>query len=451
MENNVLKYFDNSFNTTESIDELEKYILNLAVRGKLVPQDLNDEPASELLKKIKVEKETLIKKGEIKKEKPLPEIKEDEIPYTLPNGWKWSRYSDLFNFVDYRGVTPKKIASGIRLITAKNIKNGFLDINPEEFISEKEYTNRMTRGFPEIGDIFFTTEAPLGKVCMVSFPNNEIITPGQRIITFQPFSKELLVSKLQMFIIMSPFMQKYLYNNATGMTAKGIRASTLKQLAFPLPPLNEQKRIVEKIEELFNITKRLREKLNESNKQIADLGKSSLHHLTNSKTQEEFQKHWSFIENNFDTLFNDIRNVKSLRQTILQLAVQGKLIPQDPNDEPASELLRKIKAEKNKLIKEGKIKKEKPLPEIREDEIPYELPDGWEWVRLGEVSNNIHYGYTASADITIKEPKLLRITDIQNNKVNWDTVPGCKIKKEDIGKYLLNERDILIARTGGTI
>ena len=143
--------------------------------------------------------------------------------------------------------------------------------------------------------------------------------------------------------------------------------------------------------------------------------------------------------------------ISKLRHSILQEAVQGKLVPQDPNDEPASVLLERIKEEKERLIKEGKIKKEKPLPPITVDEIPYELPEGWEWVRLKEMTENIHYGYTASAIYNDTGIKFLRITDIQDNKVNWDTVPFCEIEEGKLKTYLLRNNDILIARTGGTI
>jgi restriction endonuclease S subunit len=148
---------------------------------------------------------------------------------------------------------------------------------------------------------------------------------------------------------------------------------------------------------------------------------------------------------------NRIELVKKLRQAILQEAVQGKLVPQDPNDEPASELLKRIKAEKEQLLVDKEIKKEKPLPAITDDEIPYKLPKEWEWCRLGEISNRIHYGYNASANFENMDYKLLRITDIQRGRVNWDKVPGCEISDNDYKKFALEKNNILIARTGGTI
>ncbi len=160
---------------------------------------------------------------------------------------------------------------------------------------------------------------------------------------------------------------------------------------------------------------------------------------------------WQRISDNFEMLYDVPENVAELRKSILQLAVQGKLVPQDPNDEPALELLKKIEVEKRKLVKEGKIRKPKPPLRIESDELPFDLPSKWEWVRLGSISVNIHYGYNASADVTNKEVRLLRITDIQNDRVDWETVPGCKIESSKLRTYALAENDILIARTGGTI
>lgn len=144
-------------------------------------------------------------------------------------------------------------------------------------------------------------------------------------------------------------------------------------------------------------------------------------------------------------------NAQQLRNSILQEAIEGRLVPQDPNDEPASVLLERIREEKRRLVKEGKLKKkdleEKPISEV---EKPFEIPDSWEWVRLNTLSKVIHYGYTASASIN-GNSKLLRITDIQDDKVNWSTVPFCTIKTKDLETYQLNNRDILIARTGGTV
>ena len=173
--------------------------------------------------------------------------------------------------------------------------------------------------------------------------------------------------------------------------------------------------------------------------------------LTQSQDAADFNANWLRIHAHFDVLFTTQASIAALKETLLQLAVIGKLVPQDPNDEPASELLKRVQAEKAKLFAEGKLKKEKPLAPIREDEKPFKLPNRWEWVRLSEVSTYIQYGYTDSANKMNKEILLLRITDIQDDFVDWATVPGCNSNLKQVQDYLLSENDIVIARTGGTI
>jgi type I restriction enzyme S subunit len=169
--------------------------------------------------------------------------------------------------------------------------------------------------------------------------------------------------------------------------------------------------------------------------------------------------HFESVEIEDQLLNSEISNqqnlLKKLRQQILQDAIEGKLTKdwreQNPDVEPASELLKRIQAEKEQLIKDKKIKKQKTLPKIVDDEKPFELPESWEWCRLNELSINIHYGATKSADHNKRNVRLLRITDIQNNSVNWSNVPGCEYTEKDLINYKLSEYDILIARTGGTI
>ena len=141
---------------------------------------------------------------------------------------------------------------------------------------------------------------------------------------------------------------------------------------------------------------------------------------------------------------------QELKNSILQLAIQGKLVEQRPEEGTAEELYKQIQAEKQALIKAGKIKKEKPLPEITEDEIPFDIPESWKWVRWGDLSESIQYGYNAPAQESGRI-KMVRISDIQNGRVLWETVPYCEIPEQDIASYLLSPNDILFARTGGTV
>ena len=242
------------------IKQLRQTILNLAIRGKLVPQDPNDEPASELLKRITKAKAEQKKKTGDARIKIEPDPMPGELDMQLPLGWAVQSFENLFLFIDYRGNTPPKTDDGIPLITAKNIRMGHLNREPREYISKATFKTWMTRGFPEIGDLFFTTEAPLANICL-----NDIEEPfalAQRVICFQPFAK--IDTKFLMFALMSDVMQSLIDKHATGMTAKGIKAANLKPRPIPIPPLAEQHRIVAKVDELMALCDRLEASLTTS-------------------------------------------------------------------------------------------------------------------------------------------------------------------------------------------
>ena len=329
--------------------QLKNSILQEAIEGRLVPQDPNDEPASVLLDKIRKDKARLVKEGKLKK-KDLEEtpISKDEIPFKIPESWEWVRLSYIFTFIDYRGNTPNKINSGIPLVTAKNVKRGYNDYSIKEYISKEEFELRKSRGISKKGDILFTTEAPLGNVSLADL---EEFSAGQRLITFQAYSADNQVNKLLMLFMLSPSFMQSLIEKKTGTTVSGIKASKLKDIIIPLPPLDEQKRIVAKIEELLP--------------KVEEYGKA---------------------QESLDKLNEELP--ERLKKSILQEAIEGRLVPQDPNDEPASVLLDKIRKEKAKLVKEGKLKK-KDLVEtpIEEDEIPFKIPESWEWCKFGNIVN----------------------------------------------------------------
>ena len=228
--------------------QLRNSILQMAIEGKLTRQLSEDGNAADLLKKIKAEKARLIKEKKIKKEKPLPEIGDDEVPFEIPDNWCWVRLNDIYNFIDYRGKTPNKISSGVVLITASNIRKGYLDFSKKDYISVEEYNTRLSRGITQKGDLLFTTEAPIGNVCINTV---ETVSCGQRVITFQRYDKNSIINCLYNHFILSPFFQSQINENATGTTAKGIKAAILKLLLIPLPPLAAQKRIVDRLEQLL--------------------------------------------------------------------------------------------------------------------------------------------------------------------------------------------------------
>ena len=413
--------------TPGAVKRLRELILQLAVMGKLVPQDPRDEPASVLLKKIAAEKAQLVKEGKIHKPNPLPPIKPEEVPFDLPEGWEFERIGNLLQISSGNFLPSKQMAEDGTISVYGG--NGITGYHDRSNVSEE--TLVIGRVGYYCGSIHITPERAW-------VTDNAFITA---------FPKNHLNFQFLYWLLKATDLKKD--DNATAQPV--ISGRKVYPIIVPLPPFSEQRRIVERVDQLMALCDRLEERETQASATHKALSMSALYALTTADGPDAFQTAWSRIRDHFDPLFITPESVKALRQTILQLAVMGKLVPQEPNDKPASVLLKKIAAEKVRLVKEGKIRQPKPLPPIKPEEAPFELPQGWEWVRLEDVSTKIHYGYTASADHSTQNVRLLRITDIQDNKVDWETVPGCNARKEDVDQYLLADNDILIARTGGTV
>lgn len=432
------------------VKKLRELILELAVRGKLVPQDANDEPVATLLKQNHIEQSRLTVEENLKT-KASQSILDSEEYILVPETWGRIKLGNLAKFIDYRGKTPKKLSAGVRLITAKNVKFGYLSLQPEEFISEAEYKTWMTRGFPRIGDILFTPEAPLGNVAQVDL--EEKFALAQRAICLQ-FHLSDISNYLRLFL-MSPSFQNLLSEKATGTTAKGIKASVLKELVVYIPPIEEQHSIVAKVDELMALCDQLEQQTEDSIEAHQVLVTTLLDTLTNSADADELMQNWARISEHFDTLFTTEESIDQLKQTILQLAVMGKLVPQDPSDEPAAELLKRIAEEKAQLVKEKKIKKQKALPPISEDEKPFELPSGWEWCRLGELVNIRGGKRLPKGHALTQEPTpyvYIRVSDMKNGTISTaDLHYLSKEAQEQIKNYIITSDDIYMTIVGATI
>jgi len=353
--------YDLLMDSPNSTVKMRKLILQLAVQGKLVEQDPNDEPASELLKLIKAEKEKLVVEGKIKKQKPLLPITENEIPYELPEGWAWTRLGNIVQVSSGDGLTSKNMDSdGTIPVYGGNGITGY---------HNKYNVNKQTIVIGRVGyycgSIHLTQER-------VWVTDNAFITK---------FPETYIDQGFLIWLLKGTDLKKN--ENATAQPV--ISGRKIYPIIIGVPPLAEQKRIVSKVDQLMQLCDQLDACQKKAATKYESLNDAALEKLLSSKTIDEFADHWRFLCNNFELIYNDSAHVNKLRQAILQLAVQGKLALQDPTDEPAGELLKRIKAEKEKLITEGKIKKQKLLPPITEDKIPYELPNGWEWVSLGEL------------------------------------------------------------------
>jgi type I restriction enzyme S subunit len=425
--------------TNEHIQELKLMTLDLAFQGKLVSQNQREQPAIELLKTIKAEKARLVKIGKIRKGKSLKPISEEEQPYKVPNGWTWCRLGNIIDLISGQHIVNSEYNGNKQGVPYLTGPSDFGDRNPIfSKWTEKPKVLSMK------GDILITVKGSgVGKVNVLHEDNVAI---GRQLMAIRKIS---LPEEFLLLYLKTKYHQ--LQSIKVGIAIPGISREDILNMKLPLPPLPEQHRIVQKVNTLFQQIDHLAESSDQSEHTRKRLRRVLLHRLEQAPTPLETEKAWLPLQDQFDLAIRTVEDVQALRQTILQLAVKGQLVAQDPQDEHASVLLERIKAEKDRLVKEGKIRKQKKLPPISEEEVPFEVPEGWVWCRLGELSNNIHYGYTASADVNIRDVRLLRITDIQNNHVNWDTVPGCVIDEKDVSKYELIDNDILIARTGGTI
>lgn len=359
------------------VQRLRELILDLAVRGKLVPQDLTDEPAAKALENMDLEKKQLLE-GKRRKKKSTQQ-QEYEISFPLPYQWSQVELDRLCIFIDYRGKTPKKVECGVRLITAKNVRDGFIKQDPEEFIEEETYHNWMTRGFPKRGDVLFTTEAPMGKAAVVDL--QERFALAQRIINLQPLSH--LNGHFLMWLILSPWFQRELQEYATGMTATGIKASKLKQMQIPLPPLAEQKRIVAKVDELMALCDRYEVLKCDRNTLRTKMRASAIDALMNAETDEALNIAWEFIRDNWECLSQHPEEVQSIRKIVLLLGVQGKLDTHNRADRSANELLSEIALEQEALVKAGQLKKDKLL-DTHPPSLGH-LPENWCWCFLHDL------------------------------------------------------------------
>ena len=326
-------------------DKLRKSVLQSAIQGKLTEQLATDDKVEDLLQAIKEEKELLIKEKKIKKQKPLPEITEDEIPFEIPENWKWVRLGEVM--IERGQKKPDENFSYIDIGSIDNKKN---KLGECKILSPEKAPSRA-RKLVNIGDIIYSTVRPyLLNTCIIDRIINPkpIVSTGFAVIT----TNNIDINKYIFKVLLSPMFNDYANDreNAKGVAYPAINDTKLKMAIIPLPPLAEQKRIVEKLDNV-------------------------LANIDELKANEE---KLSILQKNFPD---------KLKKSILQSAIQGKLTEQLATDDNVEDLLQAIKEEKERLIKEKKIKKQKPLPEITEEEIPFAIPENWKWVRLGELGD----------------------------------------------------------------
>lgn len=341
-------------------EQLRKSILQAAIQGKLTEQLESDGSAHDLLQEIQAEKERLIKDKVIKKSKPLAPITDEEIPFDIPENWEWVKLGEYTDVRDGTHDTPKYQEFGIPLITSKNLINGEVSFENVKYISEKDFEDISLRSHVDDGDILFAMIGSIGNPVIVK-KHRDFSIKNVALIKPLKYSKE--TCNMRYILLYLKFIEENWKSNASGAVQSFISLTFIRNSIIPIPPLAEQQRIVERIEEL-------------------------LPELDKLKEQEE-------IASKADTELPE-----KLRKSFLQAAMQGELTEQLKSDGSAIELLQEIKAEKEQLIKDKKIKKEKPLAPITEEDIPFDIPENWSWVRLGEVATSISSGGTPSRSIS---------------------------------------------------
>ncbi|ASK93222.1 restriction endonuclease subunit S [Xanthomonas campestris pv. trichodesmae] len=366
------------------IKKLRELILELAVRGKLVPQDPSDEPASELLKRIAEEKARLVGEGKAKKQKVLAEIGEEKTPFELPVGWVWCRLSELA--VIRGGCTPSMSKSefwdgGIPWVSPKDMHTG--DVADSELkVTQLALVSSSLELVP-VGSILLVGRSGILKrklpVQLTTVPctiNQDLkaISPYQPLL---PRYVQLMLMGTERLILVEDVKQ--------GTTVQSIVYDRLFSRLFGLPPLPEQHRIVAKVDELMALCDRLEVRQADADSAHAQLVQALLGSLTQARDAEDFAQSWQRLAEHFHTLFNTESSIDALKKNLLQLAVIGKLVQQDPGDESASELLKRIAEEKAKLVSAGKIKRQKALAKIDAEESSLNLKNGWESVRFGQL------------------------------------------------------------------
>jgi len=392
--------------------ELKNSILQLAIQGKLVEQRPEEGTAEELYREIQKEKQALIKAGKIKKEKPLPEITEDEVPFDIPETWKWVRLGLLIRVIGGVSYDKKDVTtSGYRILRGGNIQQMKVLLEDDDVFLPEQYKDddRLVRA----GDILVVastgSKAVIGKAGYVDRP-----IPNTMIGAFLRICRPIQLSVVNYLhcLFDSDFYRKHIRKLAQGTNINNVKESYITEFAIPLPPLAEQKRIVTKIEELLPLIDR-------------------------------YEKAWTHLED-----FNK-RFPGDMQKSILQMAIQGKLVEQRPEEGTGEELYQQIQKEKQALIKAGKIKKEKPLPEITEDEIPFEIPESWKWVRFSAVID-VRDGTHDTPKYVASGIPLVTSKNLVDGIINFETAKDISI--EDATAINLRSRvddgDILFAMIG---
>jgi type I restriction enzyme S subunit len=386
----LIHYYQQIADAPDAVAQLRRFILDLAVRGKLVPQDPNDEPASVLLERIAEKKQNSTKNNRVRQSLDYTGDNIGDNLFSIPRSWKWTRFTDIANF--YAGKTPSRNdttfwnTGDYPWVSIADMYTGQTLYKTKETVSLKARNSIFGRDPEPIGTLIMSFKLTIGKICRLGIPafHNEAI------ISIHPYIEDI---EPYLFIFLPQFAQQ-------GRTKSAIKGATLNRdtisnILLPLPPLAEQKRIVERVDQLMALCDQLEAARHEREQLRSQFSAATLARLNQpAEDQAAFRADAGFALQHFATLSATPTQIKALRQTILNLAVRGKLVPQDPNDEPASVLLKRIAEEK---AAKGQIKRNNQ-DSIDLDIEPFELPLGWNWIKLGELILHSESGWSPKTE-----------------------------------------------------
>jgi len=422
------------------IKKLRELILELAVRGKLVPQDPTDEPASVLLERIAAEKAQLVKEKKIKKPKALPNLSSENLP-TLPDGWAWAHVQDITKYVQ-RGKGPKYADNGsVRVVSQKCVQNSGFDIEPARYVEDQSLESYQEERYLQEKDLLWnsTGTGTVGRVNVLPVVDSKSLVADSHVTVLRPL---LMSSRYIWCFLMSPGVQARInpdheFSLVSGSTKQvELNTSSVVSLPVSVAPLNEQCRIVAKVDELMALCDQLEQQTEASLDAHQVLVETLLATLTNSQDANELMVNWARISEHFDTLFTTEQSIDQLKQTILQLAVMGKLVPQDPNDEPASDLINRLENSRDSWLKteassgntEAKTMLRK-LKKLTTPKPPFTLPESWTCVHLIQMSRLLVDCHNKTAPYVNDGIPIIRTTNIRDRQflttdlkfVNQDT------------------------------
>ncbi|MCG7590015.1 MULTISPECIES: restriction endonuclease subunit S [unclassified Halomonas] len=420
------------------IKKLRELILELAVRGKLVEQDPSDEPASVLLERVAEEKARLIKDGKIKKPRKLPPLTDANKPFSLPERWEWTQIEAVGH--DWGQKEPDQVFSYIDVSSIDNIK-GIID--QPEAVSPSNAPSRARKKVRQNTVVYSTVRPYLKNIAVIDKKIEPEPIASTAFAIVSPLSG--IPAKYLLHYLRSPVFVRYVESVQTGIAYPAINDKQFFSGALPVPPLQEQHRIVEKVDELMALCDRLEQQVGDQLEAHKVLVDTLLDALTRSTDPAELAENWGRVAEHFDTLFTTEASIEKLKQVILQLAVMGRLVEQDPNDEPASLLLDKIAEEKARLVKEGKIKPAKYQPPLTEDKLPYSLPHSWSYCRISDVGEVKLGRQRSPKDHTgTNMTPYLRVANVLEDKIDTSDIKEMNFTEAEKNTFSLFPGDVLL-------